>query len=64
MTGLSLIDCDRPMVYQEPRPADVRRHIASIFLAGELVDFSPRVSLEEGIELTIEWYKSTLAVSI
>jgi UDP-glucose 4-epimerase len=52
------LNCDKPIVYQEPRPADVRRHIASIFLAEELIEFSPRVSMEEGLKMTVEWYKA------
>jgi UDP-glucose 4-epimerase len=55
------LNCNKPIVYQEPRPGDVRRHIASIFLAEELIDFCPKINMEEGIKLTIEWYKSTLA---
>lgn len=44
------LNCDKPILYEEPRPADVRRHIASIASAEELIDFSPKVSLEEGIK--------------
>ena len=51
------LNCNKPIVYQEPRPADVRRHIASIFLAEELIDFCPKVNMEEGMKSTIEWYK-------
>ena len=41
-----------------PRMADVRRHIASIFLAEELIDFYPKVSMEQGLKKTVEWYKA------
>jgi len=54
------LSCKEPIVYQEPRPGDVRRHIANIFLAEELIDFSPKVDMEEGMRLTVEWYKSVL----
>jgi len=51
---------DKPIVYQEARPADVRRHIASIFLAEDLIGFSPTVKLEEGLKLTVDWYRQSL----
>ena len=35
----------------------MRRHIASIFLAEDLIDFCPKVSMEEGLKKTVEWYK-------
>lgn len=45
------------IIYEVERPADVRRLIASINLARELIDFKPSISLEEGIKNTIDWYK-------
>ena len=51
------LNCEQPIVYQEPRPADVRRHIANIFLAEDLIGFRPRVSMEEGLRLTVKWYQ-------
>lgn len=51
--------CDkRPIVFEPARPGDVRRHIANVFLARDLIDFSPKVSFEEGLVRTIEWYIS------
>jgi len=53
------MDCDKPVLYQEvARPGDVRRHIAGIELAGELIGFEPTVDLEEGLRITIDWYKA------
>ncbi len=49
---------DKPVVYEAPRPGDVRRHIASIFLAEDLIDFHPKVSIDEGLRQTVEWYKA------
>lgn len=48
----------KPIVYEPPRPGDVRRHIANIFLAKDLIDFSPTVPFEEGLKRTIHWYVS------
>lgn len=47
-------------VYKEPRPGDVRRHVADVTLARELVGFEARVGIEEGISKTVAWYKENL----
>jgi len=52
--------CDRPIAYEPERPGDVRRHIANIYLAEDLIGFKPKVSFEEGLKLTVEWYKRVL----
>jgi UDP-glucose 4-epimerase len=54
------LEYNKPISYEQPRPGDVRRHVADISLAGELIDFKPIVSFEEGLESTIEWYKENL----
>jgi len=38
----------------------VRRHIANIYLAEDLIGSKPKVSFEEGLKLTVEWYKKNL----
>jgi UDP-glucose 4-epimerase len=40
----------------------VRRHIANVYLAEDLIGFKPTVSLEEGLKLTVEWYKENLKI--
>ncbi|MDX8548933.1 GDP-mannose 4,6-dehydratase [Methanospirillum sp. J.3.6.1-F.2.7.3] len=40
------------------RPGDVRRHIANIYKAEDMIGFKPKVSLEEGLRITVDWYKS------
>ena len=47
---------DKTIVYEQERPGDVRRHIANIYLAEDLIVFKPTVSLEGGLKLTVEWY--------
>ncbi len=47
---------NKPIVYKEARPGDVRRHLASIELAKKLINFKPKVSVEEGMKKTVEWY--------
>ncbi len=46
-----------PFVKKETRPGDVKRHLADISLAKNIIGFSPKVSLEEGIPKTVAWYK-------
>jgi UDP-glucose 4-epimerase len=51
------LNCDKPIDYQAPRPADVKRHISSIYLAEDLIGFKPSIYLEDGLKMTVEWYK-------
>jgi len=55
------LGCDKPIVYKEPRPGDVRRHFADISLAKKLIGFKPAINFEEGIKYTLEWYKMSLS---
>ena len=45
--------------YQEPRAGDVKHSLADITRARELLGFEPRVGLRPGLELTIDWWKSS-----
>ena len=45
-------------VYEESRPGDVKHSQADVTKARELFGFSCSVSFEEGLEKTVEWYKS------
>lgn len=44
--------------FDAPRPGDVRRHCACVKLGKELLDFSPKISWEAGIEETVRWYQN------
>jgi nucleoside-diphosphate-sugar epimerase len=44
--------------FEEAHPADVRATWAEIRKAETLLGWSPRVSLQEGISLTAEWYEA------
>ncbi len=46
------------VVYEEPRPGDVRHSEAQISKIEEMLSFRPKVSLEEGLRRTVEWYRS------
>src|SRR5579859_193317 len=46
-----------PTEYHDPRPGDVRRHLADITLLKSLIPFEPQVSIDEGLSSTIEYYR-------
>ncbi|MEW5896132.1 MAG: GDP-mannose 4,6-dehydratase [Nanoarchaeota archaeon] len=52
-----LLNYRKPFVYREARPGDVRRHVADISLARQLINWGPKVNFEEGLRRTAEWYK-------
>ena len=54
------LNCGKPIVYEEERQGDVRRHIANIYLAEDLIGFKPAVSLEEGLKKTVDWYRKNM----
>ena len=56
------MNCDKPIVHNPERPGDVRRHIANVFLAEDLIGFLPKVAFKEGLAHTIEWYKKNIAL--
>lgn len=45
-------------VHKPARPADIRRLCADITLAKDLVNYAPKTSLKEGINLTINYFKA------
>ena len=45
------LNSDKPIIYEQERPGDVRRHIANISLAEDLIGFKPTVSSEEGLKI-------------
>ncbi len=49
-----------PVHHRDPRPGDVRRHLADITLLKSLVEFEPQVSIDEGLRQTIEYYRNSL----
>jgi UDP-glucose 4-epimerase len=54
------IETGRPnaqIVHDEPRPGDVYRLIADISRARALLGFEPRVSMSEGLQRLLQWYR-------
>jgi UDP-glucose 4-epimerase len=47
-------------LYAETRAGDVRDSQADIAKARKLLGFEPRVSLEQGLSLTVDWYRTFL----
>jgi UDP-glucose 4-epimerase len=53
---------DLPIIYEKERPGDVRRHIANVYLAEDLIGFRPTVDINEGLWRTVDWYRSELSI--
>lgn len=50
---------DAVVDYQEPRAGDVRHSLADISRAREFLGFEPKVDLRTGLQLTMDWWKSS-----
>lgn len=44
-------------IYREERKGDVKDSLADISLAKELIDYNPVFPIEEGLKITIDWFK-------
>lgn len=44
-------------IFREERPGDVKHSLANIDQAKALLDYDPAYSFEDGLKLTVEWYK-------
>ncbi len=58
LTGSSL-----EPIYAAERPGDVRDSQADITKARKLLDYTPGVMLEDGLNRTLEWYRSSLSTT-
>ena len=47
------------IVVKDSRPGEVVKYVANICKATELLNYQPRVRLDEGIDKTIKWYRET-----
>jgi UDP-glucose 4-epimerase len=45
------------IVHDEPRPGDVYRLIADVSRARALLGFEPRVSMADGLQRLLQWYR-------
>lgn len=60
---MELMDYSGDVIYTDPRPGDVRRHLGDISLAKKLIGYSPKTDYKIGLNRTIEWYKKILSSS-
>jgi nucleoside-diphosphate-sugar epimerase len=44
--------------HEAPRPGDIRHSLADIRQARRLLGYRPSVGFDEGIRLTVDWYRS------
>lgn len=56
-----LMNCKKPIIYDAPRPGDIRRFIGSNSLAKKLIHYEPKVGFDEGLRLTIDSYRNLYA---
>jgi UDP-glucose 4-epimerase len=47
-----------PVNYAPERAGDIRHSLADISLAGEILEYTPSVSFQEGLRRTVEWYRN------
>lgn len=57
----TLTSSDLEPLYEDPRQGDVKHSQADVERARELLGFSCGVSFEEGLEKTVEWYRSCMS---
>ena len=55
----SIVGATAEPIYADARLGDVRHSQADISKAKALLDYEPRVSFDEGLTRTIEWYRAT-----
>lgn len=53
-----------PIEHRPPRPGDVRRHRADITLLRDLTEFAPQVSIEDGLERTVAYYRARATAQV
>lgn len=52
---------DIPAIHREPRAGDIRDSLADISKAQNLLGYDPKYSFEQGLPLTIEYFKNVFA---
>jgi UDP-N-acetylglucosamine 4-epimerase len=55
-----LLDKNILPIYQEERKGDIKHSNADVTAAKEYFDYTPKCSMDNGLELTIDWYKNNL----
>lgn len=52
------LSADVQPIYQDARPGDIRDSMADISLANRVLGYTPKVGLQEGLDRSIEYYRS------
>ncbi len=52
------VSCD--IIYEAPRPGDIRYSVADISKAKQELGYAPKYSIEDGIKETVEYFKDLL----
>ncbi|HMF02630.1 MAG TPA: SDR family oxidoreductase, partial [Terriglobia bacterium] len=55
-----IVGVDISPIYAEPRSGDIKHSQADITRAREHLGYEPKVSFEEGLRATVEWYRKNL----
>lgn len=58
---LRVLELEVPVIHNDPRAGDVRRHCGSPALLEQLTGYRPGRSFEEGLAETVRWYGELLA---
>jgi nucleoside-diphosphate-sugar epimerase len=46
-------------IYADPRPGDIKHSQGDITVAADLLGYDPKISFEEGLRQTVEWFRQT-----
>jgi nucleoside-diphosphate-sugar epimerase len=52
-----ILGTDIPADYEPARAGDVRHSVADVSKAKRLMDYSPKISLEDGLRRVVDWYR-------
>lgn len=59
LTLMELVGVELEVVYEVPRPGDIKDSLADISLAKEKLKYRPAYSLAEGLEVTVRWFQKS-----
>ena len=63
-TMKSLVGATVEPSYVDARLGDVRHSQADITKAKEILDYEPRISFEDGLKVTLDWYRAVIPVAL
>jgi len=55
-----ILNVDLKPIHTDPRPGDVRHSLADISNAQSCLGYEPKIGFEEGLRITVQWYKDRL----